>query len=301
MTQENQDLKFILGGRSSPLAKRQCEIVAHVLEKQCNATVSFESFVTSGDQLADQPLNNFGGKGLFCKEVDQACLDGKIDIAVHSAKDMGSYLPQHLEIAAVLERADPHDVLISKKGWGLEDLPVGAHIGTASLRRQILINYYRPDLRISLLRGNVQKRLTKIEEDHFDATILAAAGLQRLGYSCQFGVNLDVKKFIPAVGQGTLALVMHKDHPLFEKVRAFTDQATWDCFLCERSFLKKLQGNCQTPLGAYALYDEGTIKVSGFLGDEVSKRVVFETLKGDDPLLLGETLAVNLERKLKGI
>jgi hydroxymethylbilane synthase len=298
MSYENQELKFILGSRSSILAKRQSEITGHLIQKKLGASISYDSFLTSGDQLKNQPLQNFGGKGLFCKEVDQACVEGKIDIAVHSAKDMANDLDKDLEIVAILQRADPHDVLISKRGWTLDSLPIGAHVGTASLRRQMLLSYFRPDLKLSILRGNVQTRLRKIEEVHFDATILAAAGLQRLGYTDQFGVKLDVHKFIPAVGQGMLALVMRRDHPYKEKIQTLNDSESWICFICERAFLKWLSGNCTTPLGAYAQMKEGVLQICGMLGDEKNKHLVFAQMEGRDPEKVGSDLARILQKKL---
>lgn len=298
MSYENQEVKFILSSRASPLAKRQSEITGHLIEKKLGAGVEYQSFVTSGDQLKNQPLQSFGGKGLFCKEVDLACLEGRADIAVHSAKDMAIQIPEGLEIVAVLPRAAPEDVLISKKGWDLAGLPIGAHIGTASLRRQLLVSYYRPDVRVSILRGNVQTRLSKIQEGHFDATLLAAAGLQRLGYTDQFGVTLPADKFVPAVAQGIVALVMREDHPHKHKIHALNDAETWACFRCERAFLKTLEGNCRLPLGAYAQIQEGILNVKGMLGEEKSSRVVFKQLTGDDPEALGSQLAEALRRKL---
>ena len=301
MPSENQDFKIIFGCRTSPLAQKQADLCVQALRKNSPfSSYLIKTFSTMGDKNKEAMLRDLGGKGVFCREIDRACLMGDIDIAVHSAKDMPAILPKGLTLAAVLERGDPRDVLISKEKWTLETLPLGAHLGTASLRRHFLMRHLRPDLKISPLRGNVQTRIDKMESGHVNVTLLAAAGIQRLGYSPLFGVPLEVDQFIPAVGQGIIALVMRQDHPLLPMIQRANHQETQKILEAERAFLKALDGTCEMPIGAHAQYAKkgDSLILSGMVGDESSQSLVFGKEEGKDPEEIGKSLAETLKKKL---
>jgi hydroxymethylbilane synthase len=258
-----------IGSRSSPLALAQAEQVRQMLEynhPDLRHKTEIITFTTSGDRFVG-PLRDVGGKGLFTKELEEALLDKRIDIAVHSVKDMATCLPHGLILAAVLKRGDARDVLISSSGHTLSTLPQGATIGTASLRRQALVQHYRPDLQIQLLRGNVQTRLQKLENGELDATLLALAGLQRLQLEDKISQILSVESFTPAVGQGAIGIECCEDNTHIQDIIApLNDANTYRCIKAERAFLKVLDGSCRTPIGGYAQIDGNQLHLQGFLG-----------------------------------
>lgn len=300
MSKKNQDNHIRLGSRASPLARRQSEMVAHYIRHYFpNVTISFHVYTTSGDTLKDVPLHSFGGKGLFCKEVDQACINNEIDVAVHSAKDMSVHCPDGLVLAATLPRESAGDVLISQNNATLDQLPHGALVGTCSLRRHALLKHLRPDLKIGHLRGNVQTRLNKILSGTFDATVLAAAGLRRLGYGEDFGFSLDQEVFIPSAGQGVIALVMKPDSPVVSMVRDVNHVQTWQCFKAEQFVLKLLGASCQMPVGAYARLDGSTLSLKVMMANETLSHTVFADNSGIDFEGVAEKTAHDLRAKLK--
>ena len=260
-----------LGTRGSPLALTQCRLVAAMLARASGgseADFPLETFVTSGDRIADRRLQDAGGKGLFTKELDEALLDRRIDAAVHSMKDLPTRLPDGIVLAAVPEREDPRDAFISHKATTLKDLPQGAVVGTASLRRQAQALHLRPDLKIVTLRGSVQTRLKKLEEGSIDATFLALAGLSRLGLTAHVTGLIDSRDMPPAPGQGALAITCRADdvntHALLTKI---SEPAGEIATAAERGFLEALDGSCRTPIGALATIKDGELS---FLGEVLS-------------------------------
>ena len=258
-----------IGTRGSPLALAQASLVrARLAEAHGVAAERIEVKVirTTGDVIRDRPLAEVGGKGLFTKEIEEALLAGDIDLAVHSAKDMPTELPAGLSIAAVLPREDPRDAFISRKAATLRALPVGAIVGTASLRRQALVKRARPDLRVVNFRGNVETRLRKLEEGAVDATLLALAGLNRLGLAEAATAILPIDEFLPAVGQGIVALEARdgdaRTRALVEPVNAPEDATA---LAAERAFLAVLDGSCRTPIAGFATLGGGRLRFRGLI------------------------------------
>lgn len=256
-----------IGTRGSPLAMTQTRHVAGLLARAVGkdmAEFPLESFVTSGDKLKDQRLQDAGGKGLFTKELDEALLDGRIDIAVHSMKDLPTHLPDGIVLAAVPEREDPRDAFISHKAKSLKDLPQGAVVGTASLRRQAQALHLRPDLKMVILRGSVQTRLQKLEAGVIDATFLALAGLKRLGLAGHATSLIDSDDMPSAPGQGALAITCRTDDKAAREMLAKISVADSEIAVAaERGFLTALDGSCRTPIGALATIKNGKLHLVG--------------------------------------
>jgi hydroxymethylbilane synthase len=258
-----------LGTRGSPLALAQARMVRQALAaahgfdaEQVEITV----IRTSGDRIQDRPLAEAGGKGLFTKEIEEALIAGSIDFAVHSSKDMPTVLPDGLVLSAFMEREDPRDVFISRKAKLIAELPQGATIGTASLRRQALIKRLRPDLKIVPLRGNVETRLRKLEEGVADATLLALAGLKRLGLADAATAVLGVDEFLPAVGQGAIGIETRADDAHTRQMLAPISHAdTAHALGCERAFLAVLDGSCRTPIAGHATVSGRLIRFRGMI------------------------------------
>ena len=256
-----------IGTRGSPLALTQTKLVAGMLARAAGKDVAdfpLESFVTSGDKLKDQRLQEAGGKGLFTKELDEALLDGRIDIAVHSMKDLPTHLPDGIVLGAVPEREDPRDAFISRKARSLKELPQGAVVGTASLRRQAQALHLRPDLKMVILRGSVQTRLQKLEAGVIDATFLALAGLNRLGLAAHATSLIDSDEMPSAPGQGALAITCRTDdkaaRDLLKKISVAESEIA---VAAERGFLTALDGSCRTPIGALATIRHGKLNLVG--------------------------------------
>jgi hydroxymethylbilane synthase len=221
---------------------------------------------TSGDKIQDRPLADAGGKGLFTKEIEEALLSGAIDLAVHSSKDLPAFLPEGLTLAAFLPREDPRDALVGGIAKSLRELPHNALIGTTSPRRQALLKRARPDLRIAPLRGNVETRLRKIEAGEVDASVLAVAGLKRLGLLSAASAVLEIDEFLPAAGQGAIALETRADDAKTRALAAAVDDPnTATALAAERAFLAALGGSCRTPIAGHARIDGGTIKFRGLI------------------------------------
>ena len=260
---------LVIGTRGSPLALAQAREVrerlaaAHALAAE---RIGLEVIRTTGDTIRDRPLTEVGGKGLFTKEIEEALIAGAIDLAVHSAKDMPTFLPPQLRIGAVLEREDARDVFISPKAKALAELPHGARVGTASLRRQALVKRLRPDLAVVPLRGNVETRLRKLAAGEVDAIVLALAGLKRLGLADAATAVLSVDEFLPAVGQGIIAIEARADdEQTLDLVRAVSHSATAAALIAERAFLAVLEGSCRTPIAGHAAVAAGRLAFRGLV------------------------------------
>jgi len=256
-----------LGTRGSPLALAQARetrrrlAAAHGWDE---ARVAIAVIRTSGDIIQDRPLAEAGGKGLFTKEIDTALLDGRIDFAVHSAKDLPTALPDGVALAGFLPREDPRDALVSALADTIAGLPHGARLGAASLRRRAQALRLRPDLRVELLRGNVETRLARAESGAVDATLLAMAGLKRLGLAHRARAALDIDAFLPAVGQGAIALsARHGDAPTIEALAAIDDADTATALAAERAYLAVLDGSCRTPIAGHARLEDGRLVLRG--------------------------------------
>jgi hydroxymethylbilane synthase len=258
---------FTLGTRGSPLALTQANearhrsAAAHGWEIE---TIALQVIRTTGDRIQDRPLADVGGKGLFTKEIDAALLAGEIDAAVHSAKDLPSIMPDGVAIAAYLPREDVRDALICAFADTIEDLPPGATFGAASLRRQAQALRLRPDLKPVLLRGNVETRLSKAEASEVGATLLALAGLKRLGLAHRARAVLDVDTFLPAPGQGAIAITARSaDARTLQALTAISDGETTTALTAERAFLAELEGSCRTPIAGLARLDAGRVRLIG--------------------------------------
>lgn len=286
--------KWNVGTRRSNLALTQTKwVVDRLQEIAPEAQFELHEIVTKGDRILDVTLSKVGGKGLFVKEIEQSLFERETDFAVHSLKDMPAELPEGLVIGAIPKRVDARDVLLSKDGKTLDELPEGALVGTSSLRRSAQLLAYRPDLQIESLRGNIDTRMRKMEEGNFDAIILAAAGLERVQFAGSISQYLPVEISLPAVGQGALAIECRSDdEETLALLRKLDHQPTRLAVTAERSFLHKLQGGCQVPIGAYATVGEGDlVTVTGMVGSPDGKQLFKETASGHDPVALGIQVA----------
>jgi hydroxymethylbilane synthase len=228
--------------------------------------VALSVITTSGDRIRDKPLRDFGGKGLFTKEIDEALLDGAVDLAVHSMKDLPTELPQGISIAAVLPRGDVRDAFISARADSLAALPPGAVVGSSSLRRQAQVKRLRPDLQAVDLRGNVETRLKKLEQGMVDATLLAVAGLERLGLTGHISSVLPTDEMLPAVAQGAIGVVCRSDDAETRALlQALNDESTSTAVACERAFLGELDGSCRTPIAGLAEIADGLLRFRGLV------------------------------------
>jgi hydroxymethylbilane synthase len=265
MAQASQLLR--IGTRGSPLALAQARAVGQLLASKFSPDrITLQVIRTTGDMIRDRPLAEAGGKGLFTKEIDEALLAGSIDLAVHSAKDMPTLLPAGLHIAAVLPREDARDAFISRKAHSLKDMPAGATVGTSSLRRQALVRQLRPDLAVVNLRGNVETRLRKLDEGTADATLLAMAGLKRLGLTEAATAVLEVDEFLPAVGQGVITIAARSDDARLSGLLAsLTHAPTADALTAERAFLAVLDGSCRTPIAGHAVVNVDVLHFRGLV------------------------------------
>jgi hydroxymethylbilane synthase len=259
----------LIGTRGSPLALWQARHVRdHLSEAHglSEGDVDLSVITTSGDRIQDKPLADFGGKGLFTKEIDEALLNGAIALAVHSMKDLPTVLPDGLCISAVLPRADVRDALISRKGRSLMELPPGAVVGTSSLRRGAQVKRLRPDLRVIDFRGNVETRLRKLDEGVADATLLAMAGLDRLGLAFHATSILSTNEMLPAVAQGAIAVLARADDLDTLRLLSFlNDPATATAVTCERAFLARLDGSCRTPIAGLAEITDDILRFRGLI------------------------------------
>ncbi|MGD9677376.1 MAG: hydroxymethylbilane synthase [Vulcanibacillus sp.] len=260
--------KIIVGSRKSELALTQTHWVIKQLQL-LNLAYEFEvkEIMTTGDKILDVTLSKVGGKGLFVKEIEQALIDGEIDFAVHSLKDMPYEMPEGLTLAAIPKREDPRDCIVSLKGYNIDTLPSGAIVGTSSLRRMAQILSYRNDLQIKSIRGNLNTRLRKLLEGDYDAILLATAGIKRLGWEDKITGYIDTSICIPAVGQGALGIQARiNDKEISDLLDKIDDISTRTLISAERALLYRLEGGCQIPIGAYAEWVDDQISLVGIVG-----------------------------------
>lgn len=290
--------KLVIGTRSSQLALWQTDYIAARLTEVYPALhIEKKLITTQGDKILDVPLAKIGGKGLFTKELEGAMLSGEIDIAVHSLKDMPAEVPEGLVIGAVTKREDPFDVLVSPKYRLFKALPVGAKIGTSSLRRRAQLLSKRPDLNICSLRGNVNTRLKKLVDEDFDGIVLASAGLKRLGLAEHITEVLDASVCLPAVGQGALAVESRQeDVEVNELIHCLTDNDTLVCTKAERAFLQQVKGGCQVPVGVYGQIENNQLLVKGIIASLDGSRLYGGDVSGppENATALGMELAERL-------
>jgi hydroxymethylbilane synthase len=263
-------------------------------------TIELKIIRTTGDTIIDRPLAEEGGKGLFTKEIEEALIRGDIDLAVHSAKDMPTFLPKGLILAACLEREDPRDVFISAKAKTIAALPQGAKVGTASLRRQAIMKRARPDLEVAPLRGNVETRLRKLDDGEADAIILALAGLRRLGLEGRATRIMSADEFLPAAGQGAIAIETREDDAETRALLAKIDHSdTSTAVAAERAFLAVLDGSCKTPIGAHAIIEGETLRFRGLIArpDGSAAHDIAATGARSDAVQIGESCARELKQR----
>lgn len=287
-----------VGTRGSPLALRQAGLVAERLRGLApERPIEIVPIKTAGDRLAQTALGDFGGKGLFVKELEDALLGGRVDLAVHSLKDMPVELPPGLCLAAFPPREDPRDVLVSRTGGGIADLPRGATVGTGSLRRRVLLLALRPDLHVEAIRGNVDTRLRKLSTGAWDAVLVAAAGLARLGVVPEHAHPLPPDEFVPAVGQGILALEARVGARSLLALLSALDHADTRCQAeAERAFLRGLGASCYTPVAAHARVQQGVLSLDGLVASLDGRQVLRGQTTGapGSAELLGQKLADDL-------
>ena len=289
--------KIIVGSRRSKLALTQTNWFIEQL-KQAGVPFEFEvkEIVTKGDRILDVQLSKVGGKGLFVKEIEKALYDKEIDFAVHSMKDMPAVLPEGLVIGCIPKREDPRDAFISVGHVKFADLPKGATVGTSSLRRSSQLLKARPDLNIKWIRGNVDTRLEKLEKEDYDAIILAASGLKRLGWSNDVVTEyLEPEICLPAVAQGSLGIECRGDDAeLLQELAKLTDQATWETAHAERSFLAAMDGGCQVPIAGYATYENEEIHFTGLVAAPDASEFYEETAVSKNAQEAGQMVAKSL-------
>ena len=292
-----------IGTRGSPLALAQARMTRAALAAalgQGEDGIEIVTIRTSGDRIQDRPLAEAGGKGLFTKEIEEALLGRSIDLAVHSAKDMPTALPDGLILAACLPREDVRDAFISRKAANLRALPRGAVVGTASLRRQAMVKRLRPDVSVVPLRGNVETRIRKLEAGEVDATLLALAGLKRLGLADKATALLDVQEFLPAVGQGAITIEARSDDARIRELLARIDHAdTSTALACERAFLAVLDGSCRTPIAGHAVLEGDAITFRGMIlrPDGSEAHETSRSGKRKDAVTLGAEAGAELKRR----
>ncbi|HZT41260.1 MAG TPA: hydroxymethylbilane synthase [Chthonomonadaceae bacterium] len=287
-----------VGTRGSLLARRQTEIVVQNLQDlHPGLEVIIEVVQTTGDRRRDVPFTEVGTKGMFVKEIEQALLDGVVDIGVHSLKDMPGEMPAGLELSCIPAREDPRDALLTRDGATLDDLLPGSVVGTSSLRRQAQLRYYRPDLHFTELRGNLDTRLARLDAGEYDAIVLACAGLDRLGLGDRISQRIETEVCVPAVGQGALALeIRAEEEATRELLRPLNDPDTLDSVTAERAFLAELQGGCTVPAGAFAMVVGTGLGLQAVIAAPDGSRVFGEVAPGprEDAAFLGAQVARRL-------
>ncbi len=283
-----------IGSRGSKLALWQANHVASLLREKGHS-IEIEIIKTTGDKILDVSLAKVGTKGMFTKEIEEALADKRIDLAVHSLKDVPTELQPQFTLAAIMKREDPHDAFISVKYSSIDELPRNAKVGTSSLRRQCQLKALRPDLEIFPLRGNVDTRLRKLESGEYDAIILAAAGVHRLGLDNLVRSRISTEIMCSAVGQGALAIETRSDDSETRKYLEFLNHAeTRRAIECERALLGSLGGGCQVPIGAFAEMVDGMLNLRAMVGRPDGSEILHQTARGSDPVLLGTETAQKL-------
>jgi hydroxymethylbilane synthase len=283
-----------IGSRGSQLALWQANLVTVLLQQQ-DHTVSLEVIKTTGDKMTEVSLAQVGTKGMFTKEIEEALAEGRVDLAVHSLKDLPTELPPGFDLAAIMKREDARDVFISKTHDSLMGLPQNSHVGTSSLRREAQLRALRPDLRVSPLRGNVDTRLRKLEAGEYDAIILAAAGVKRLGREDAVREVLEPAVMCPAAGQGALAIEIRKgDKNVARHVEFLNDARARASTACERAVLQRLGGGCQVPIGAHATMDGRELHLVACVARQDGSLVITEEGRGENALQLGTRVGEKL-------
>ena len=286
-----------IGSRGSQLALWQAHHISALLQERGHQ-VELEIIKTTGDKITDVALAKVGTKGMFTKEIEEALADGRVDLAVHSLKDLPTELPPGFEIAAITKRENPRDVFLSVKYASVAELPQNAKVGTSSLRRQAQLKARRLDLDIFPLRGNVDTRVRKLEEGQYDAIILAAAGLFRLGKTQLIRQVIDEEWMCPAAGQGALGIEIREgDVAMREHLQFLDDAAARATTTCERALLNKLGGGCQVPIGAFAELEDGVLRLTGICARPDGTEVIREVQTGSDPTELGERTGETILRR----
>lgn len=287
-----------IGTRGSQLALYQAKKVKATLESMFpELLVELDIIKTKGDKILDVALSKIGDKGLFTKEIENALIDGSVDIAVHSLKDLPTKLPEGLKLGAVLERGEFRDALVSKNGKKLSELGAGDVVATSSLRRQAGLMKMNDQIIIKDIRGNVNSRLQKMEEGYCDAMIMAAAGLQRLGLENYITEIIDPQIIVPAVSQGAIAIETRMDDPAVEfLMQQINHTDTWNAIIAERAFLSHLEGGCQVPLGCYTKVNDGQLTMHGFVASLDGTQFINETISGE--ISKGAELGVEMAEKM---
>lgn len=292
------DSKLRIATRKSPLALWQANHVRDALmARNPGLDVELSTMTTQGDKILDTPLAKVGGKGLFVKELELGILEGRADLAVHSMKDVPVEFPEGLGLAAILEREDPRDVLISNTFSSIDTLPEGARVGTSSLRRQCQLRARRPDLEVLDLRGNVNTRLAKLDNGDYDAILLAAAGVKRMGWEDRITELLPPEQFLPAIGQGAIGIEIRvADERVSRVVKALNDEQTATRIRAERALNERLQGGCQVPIAGYSEISHGVMVLRALVGRPDGTELVQGVISGkpEDGEELGQVLADDL-------
>ncbi|MEW6376416.1 MAG: hydroxymethylbilane synthase [Thermodesulfobacteriota bacterium] len=283
-----------IGTRGSQLALYQANWVKEKLvQTHPDLKVTLIKIKTTGDKIQDAPLAKIGGKGLFVKEIEEGLMDRRIDLAVHSIKDVPTELPEGLHLSAITKREDPRDVFISKDGTLLKDLPQRAKIGTSSLRRQAQLLHFRGDLQMIPLRGNLDTRLKKLETMKLDGIVLALAGVRRLGLESRITEIIPTEISLPAIGQGALGIETRKNDERVEKrIQFLNDPLSFVAVSAERAFLKRLEGGCQVPIAAFGRMIDSTLQIDGLVGTIDGKRLIRHHMEG--PIEKAESLGIEL-------
>lgn len=291
--------KFIVGSRRSGLAMTQSrQFIDSLKSHYPEMDIEIKEIVTKGDRIVDVQLSKVGGKGLFVKEIEQALADKEIDMAIHSLKDVPSSMPEGFTIACVPEREDMRDAFLSNNKVHFKDLPAGSVVGTSSLRRGAQLLAMRDDIEVKWVRGNIDTRIKKMESGEYDAIVLAAAGLKRMGWSDNIVTEyFDPESFIPAIAQGALGIECRSDDKelieMLQKVHSDVDAA---CTSAERAFLKRMDGSCQVPIGGYAAYEDGELYLTGLIMPEDGSEQYIVKKSHQDPGTLGNLVADEMER-----
>lgn len=293
-----RDMILRIGTRGSRLALVQSEWVKKKIEgRHPQVQAELVRIKTTGDKILDSPLSKVGGKGLFVKEIEEALLRKQVDLAVHSMKDMPAELPEGLTLSTFPEREDPRDAFVSIKYENLEQLPKGARVGTSSLRRSAQLLHIRPDLKLVPLRGNVDTRLRKLEAGDFQAIILAAAGLRRLGLADRISQMISTDQILPAIGQGVLGLeVRHDDEQTIGLIGFLNHEETKVTVIAERAFLRELEGGCQVPMAAFCRLNGDELQLEGMIGELDGSKVIRDKITG--AWNEAENLGISLARRL---
>jgi hydroxymethylbilane synthase len=293
----NAPQRVVIATRESPLALWQAEHVQGLLRQQ-GAEVDLLGMTTRGDQILDRTLSKVGGKGLFVKELEVALLEGRADLAVHSLKDVPMELPPEFELAAVMTREDPRDCVVSTRYATLEEMPAGARIGTSSLRRELMLRARFPRLAIQSIRGNVGTRLAKLDRGEFDALVMAAAGLKRLGLAGRIRQIIPTTVSLPAPGQGALGIEVLRAHPTVRFLLApLDDPSTRAATAAERGVSRGLGGSCQVPLAAYAEVEGSELRLRALVGNAATGEFVETEIRG--PVTDADAIAAEAVARLK--